>query len=459
MGFRVTLRRTLPSRVAVIGAGWAGCAAAADLTAQGASVLLLEASEELGGRARRVPLVLDQQNHTLDNGQHLLLGAYTSTRALLELLELPFNKVIERRPFELHYPDGFALQAAPLPAPWHLASALLFASGFREGDRLAMIELLRALKKASWNIGEDRSITDWLLEHKQPAHVIQRVWRPLALAALNTQLNRASAQIFVNVLRDSLGAGSGASEMWLPRTDLSALFPDAVAKYVVAHGGEVRRDSRVERVERIVRTDRFELHLRNPHEHTLQADAVVYAAPSTYLERITAPNDALSSIFELVSRFEFEPIYTVYLKYPRSVRIKRGFTALLDDPAKRRYAQWVFDRGAQGDDTNRGILAAIITGSGPHEAESIEDVCQAVAAQLTDDLGIPAPLDSRAIAERRATFSATANLRRPLTRTQWPGFVLAGDWTESDYPSTLETAVRSGRAAARAVLDDRLETA
>ena len=111
------------------------------------------------------------------------------------------------------------------------------------------------------------------------------------------------------------------------------------------------------------------------------------------------------------------------------------------------------------DDTNRGILAAIITGSGPHEAESIEDVCQAVAAQLTDDLGIPAPLDSRAIAERRATFSATANLRRPLTRTQWPGFVLAGDWTESDYPSTLETAVRSGRAAARAVLDDRLETA
>ena len=85
----------------------------------------------------------------------------------------------------------------------------------------------------------------------------------------------------------------------------------------------------------------------------------------------------------------------------------------------------------------------------------IDDVCQAVGAQLTDDLGLPAPLDARAIAERRATFAATPNLQRPPNRTPWPGFALAGDWTESDYPSTLETAVRSGAAAARAVLDDR----
>ena len=190
----------------------------------------------------------------------------------------------------------------------------------------------------------------------------------------------------------------------------------------------------------------------------VQADAVVYAAPATYLERITAPNDALASIFETVSRFEFEPIYTVYLKYPRSVSVARGFMALLDDPAKRRYAQWVFDRSAQGDDANRGILAAIITGSGAHEAESIDEVCQAVGAQLTDDLGLPAPLDARAIAERRATFAATPNLQRPPNRTPWTGFALAGDWTESDYPSTLETAVRSGGAAARAVLDDRRST-
>ncbi|HYM48466.1 MAG TPA: FAD-dependent oxidoreductase, partial [Burkholderiaceae bacterium] len=250
MGVRLNTARA----VAVIGAGWAGCAAAAELAANGASVILLEASEELGGRARRVPLALAGQPHVLDNGQHLLLGAYTETAALLKLLNVAPDSVVERRPFELCYPDGFRLKAARFPAPWHLAAALLAARGLSMSDRMAMIGLLRALKVANWNIGGDRSTTGWLLECKQTPHVIRRVWRQLALAALNTPLDHASAQIFANVLRDSLGAASAASEMWVPRADLSALLPDAVDRYVVARGGEVRRDARVER---IVRKDRF----------------------------------------------------------------------------------------------------------------------------------------------------------------------------------------------------------
>ena len=433
--------------VAVIGAGWAGCAAAAELAARGAAVILLEASEELGGRARRVPLVLANQPHLLDNGQHLLLGAYTETASLFELLNVAPAAVIEQRPFELRYPDGFRLQAARLPAPWHLAAALLAARGMSMRDRMAMVSLLRALKSARWNIGNDRSTTDWLLEREQTPHVIRRVWRPLALAALNTPLDRASAQIFANVLRDSLGASRAASEMWVPRADLSALLPDAVERYLVARGGQVCRDARVER---ITRNDRFGVQLRNEPDRVIEADAVVYAAPPAYLQRISGPNAALTPIFETVARFEYEPLYTVYLKYPPGVRVARGMTALLDDPAKRRYAQWVFDRGALHR-ANDGILAAIISSSGPHEAEPLEDVCQAVAAQLTDDLNLPAPLDARAIAERRATLAAVPHLKRVPNRTAWPGFVLAGDWTESGYPSTLETAVRSGRAAAKAL--------
>jgi hypothetical protein len=153
-----------------------------------------------------------------------------------------------------------------------------------------------------------------------------------------------------------------------------------------------------------------------------------------------------------MSRFAYEPLYTVYLKYPRHVRIRGGFRALLDDPPRRRYAQWVFDRGAL-DAANAGILAVVISSSGPHEAEPLQDVCAAVAVQLSDDLNLPAPLDTRAIAERRATLAAVAGLQRPSNRTAWPGFALAGDWTESEYPSTLETAVRSGRAAARVLVD------
>ena len=310
-----------------------------------------------------------------------------------------------------------------------------------------MVAFLHTLKKSHWDIGSDRSTTEWLLERKQTPQVVRRVWRPLALAALNTPLDRASAQIFANVLRDSLGATGAASEMWVPRADLSALLPDAVARYVVAHGGDVYRDARVDRIER---KNRFHLRLRNEAERTIEVDAVVYAAAPTHLEHIVGHRHILNAIYEALARFEHEPIYTVYLKYTPAVRVARGFTALLDDPAKRRYAQWVFDRGAL-DHANQGVLAAVISSSGPHEAESLEDVCQAVAQQLTDDLSLPAPLDARAIADRRATLAAVPHLHRPPNRTPWPGFAIAGDWTDSDYPSTLETAVRSGRAAARAV--------
>lgn len=440
-----------PRKVVVIGAGWAGCAAAAELAAHGASVTLLEASEELGGRARRLHLMLNGQPHMLDNGQHLLLGAYTDTAALFKQLNIDIDAVFERRPFELRYPDGFRLQAARLPAPWHLAAAVFAARGLSAVDRTALIGLLRRLKTTHWNIGSDRNITEWLLECKQTPNVIRRVWRPLALAALNTPLERASAQIFANVLRDSLGATTLASEMWVPRTDLSALLPDAVERYVLAHGGEVRRDARVDRV---LRNTRFRLQLRNEPERPIEADAVVYAASPAYLERIAGPSAALTPIVETVARFEYEPLYTVYLKYSPHIRVPRGMLALADDPAKRRYAQWVFDRGTL-DRRNEGVLAAIISSSGPHEAESIEDVCQAVAVQLTDDLNLPAPLDARAIAERRATLAAVPDLRRPANRTPWQDFVLAGDWTDSEYPSTLETALRSGRAAARLLLESR----
>ena len=437
-----------PRTVAVIGAGWAGCAAAAELAARGVSVTLLEASDELGGRARRLPLELAGHCHVLDNGQHLLLGAYTETATLFAQLNIQIDRVVQRRPFELHYPDGFRLQAARLPAPWHLATALLAAHGLSLSDRASMVGLLRKMKRARWNIGSDLSITEWLLECRQTPQVIRRVWRPLALAALNTPLDRASAQIFANVLRDSLGATGAASEMWVPRADLSALLPDAVARYVVAHRGEVRRDARVDRIER---KDRFHLKLRNDPDRPIEIDAVIYAASPTHFEHIIAQRDVLSAVVETLARFEYEPIYTVYLKYPSAVRIARGFTALLDDPAKRRYAQWVFDRGAL-DHANQGVLAAVISSSGPHEAESLEDVCQAVAQQLTDDLSLPSPVAARAIADRRATLAAVPQLQRPSNRTQWPGFAIAGDWTASDYPSTLETAVRSGRAAALALL-------
>jgi hydroxysqualene dehydroxylase len=443
-----------PRSVAVVGGGWAGCAAAATLAAGGARVLLYEAASELGGRARRLELELAGRVHRLDNGQHLMVGAYTSTARLLRDIGVDLGAMVERRPFELRYPDGFRLEASLRPAPWHLVTALAGARGLRWRDRIAMARLLQALKATGWSVGPDRDAAGWLARHGQSPALVSRLWRPLAIAALNTDLPDASAQLFANVLRDSLGAASDASMFWLPRADLSALLPDAVERFLGAHGGSVARGTRVDAVTRDGAGFQLAAH-GDGRRGDARFDAVVYAAPPSQLRQVARALSAeLAPGLDTIARFAYEPIVTAYLKYEEDVGIARGFTALLDDPVKRAYGQWVFDRGAL-DAANRGVLAVVISARGPHENETLRGIGDAVSAQLSSALGLPPPRDARVIAEKRATLAACPGLQRPPNVTPVQGFVLAGDWTDSDYPSTLEAAVRSGVAAARHLLQQK----
>jgi len=439
-------------RIAVVGGGWAGCAAAVHLAKAGASVMLLEASRDLGGRARRQELELGGTRHVLDNGQHLMIGAYSEVATLLRLIAVPLDSVVERRPFELRYADGFRVQAARLPAPWHLAWALLAARGLGFGERTEMAGLLRALKRSHWRLDADCELAGWLEAMGQRPRLVARVWRPLAIAALNTPLERASAQMFVNVLRDSLGAASDASELWLARMNLSELLPEAAERFL-GHQ-RVRRGTRVETIAQEDGT--FRLGIRSSGElASLDADAVVYAAPPSQLSRVAERLTGLAPILEAVERFSFEPIATVYLKYtePKTIsdRFPRQFTALIEAPDQEGYGQWAFDRGAF-EAANRGVVSVVISASGKHLEAPIEALATGVARQLTAQLGLPAPVAARGIVEKRATLAAVPGLVRPSNATPVPGFVLAGDWTASDYPSTLETAVRSGRAAAKLLL-------
>jgi len=431
--------------IAVVGGGWAGCAAAATLAAAGVSATLFEASAELGGRGRRLRLPLGDRTHTLDNGQHLMVGAYTAIARLLAAMDVELDRVVERRPFELRYPDGFELAASRLPAPWHLLSALLRARGPAWRDRIALARFLHGLRTRGWRVGPDRDALGWLASHGQGAALIERVWRPLCVAALNTAPENASAQIFANVLRDTLGAASDASMLWLPRVDLSALLPEAAERFVARSGGHVLRSARVERVGRS--DGRFGVGTADGPATVF--DAVVYAAPPAQLARIAAPlSAALTPTFAAVESFRYEPICTVYLKYGEAVALPHGFGALIEDRAQRAYGQWVFDRGATDPD-NRGVLAVVVSAGGAHRDEPLPALCEAIAAQLARQLGLPSPVAARAIVEKHATLAALPGLRRPGHATPVPGFALAGDWTDSDYPSTLEAAVRSGVAAAR----------
>lgn len=436
---------TRGKRVAVIGGGCSGIAAALTLADAGCVVTLFEAAPQLGGRARRVELELGDRRYPLDNGQHLLIGAYRDTLALMRRVGVDPDAAFLRLRFTLRYPDRFALQAARLPAPLHLAFALLFARGLRWTERVEMARAVDRWKRSGWAVARDHAASE--LMHGMSAVVVGRIWQPLCVAALNVRLEQASASVFLNVLRDSLGADSAASDLLLPRSDLSALLPDAASRTLAARGVDIRLRCTVDALARgplgwTVRS----------RTQAVQAEAVVLALPPwramPLLESAAQP--PLASAIDLLRQVTSAPIATVYLRYDTPVHLPLPAMALREDPARGDFGQWVFDRGAL-DARCDGVLSVVVSAAGPHEALAHEKLARAVATQLGAALSLPAPHATRVIGEKRATIVPRPGLRRPPAALG-NGLFLAADAADSPYPSTIEGSVRSGHAAAHALI-------
>ncbi|MGE5336181.1 MAG: hydroxysqualene dehydroxylase HpnE [Gemmatimonadota bacterium] len=433
--------------VCVVGAGWSGLACALALQQHGSDVTLIDAAPRPGGRARRVDVALGDASYPLDNGQHLLVGAYRETLKVIARVGLDPARMLLRVPFGLRYPDGFALAARRLPAPWHLATALLAAGRFTFADRISLARDVHQWKRDGWLLARDVPARE-VLRFATPG-ALRRVWNPLCLAALNAPLDQASGQILLNVLKDSIGTGAAASDMLVPRCDLSALFPDAALRAL--RDGGARVILRAAATALITRPGaRWSLALR---DRTLDADAVVLALPP---ERAAAllESSALAELSPAVAqlrRIESAPIATVYLRYVPPLRLAAPLYALHDDPGRGRFGQWVFDRGVL-DPARAGVLAVVISGSGPHLGVERDGLCKAVADQLSEDLALPPPLAHRVIVEKRATILPRPGLLRPAVSLPAPGLFLAGDAADSGYPSTIEGSVRAGIAAAHAAI-------
>ena len=436
--------------VAVVGAGWAGCAAAVELARQGFLVTLVESARTLGGRARAVEV----QGRPFDNGQHILLGAYRDTLRMLRTVGVDPDEALLRLPVQMRYPfpeqsGGMDFVAPKWPAPLHLATALLRATGLARADKLALARFQSAARLMGWGLNLDCSVEELLARFDQTPRLNRLLWHPLCIAALNTPPQRASANVFLAVLRDSLGARRrAASDMLLPRRDLGALFPQAAAAYVESHGGTVRPGVKADALARL--EDGWQLTLNGALE---DFDAVVLATPASVSASLLALYPEAKELAGQLSSFGYEPIATCYLQYDPGLRLDLPFYALLDDPGSGRWGQFVFDRG-QLDASQGGLLAVVVSAAGDAAALGQDALARQIAAQLAHDLRRPelaAPSWCRVITEKRATFSCTPGLQRPEVETPLPGVVLAGDYTASDYPATLETAVRSGIAAATAV--------
>ncbi len=411
------LSRTMPARhVAVVGAGYAGMAAAVALADAGVRVSIHEAASVPGGRARRVEL----RGVVLDNGQHVLLGAYRVLLGLIAKVGVP-SQALQRVPLELRYADGFRLRAPPLPAPLGLLAGLLGARGLSWGERLQATRFMLAMKRQKFRLARDMSVDALLAAYRQDGRLASHLWVPLCVSALNTPSALASARIFLAVLRDGLAGTRADSDLMFPRVDLSALFPEPAADYVRARGGELHLDSRVQDL----------AALRNRH------DAVIVA---------TAPQHVKTLLPEYEPGYAYQPIVTCYLQYATKVALPLPMLGIAGATV-----QWVFDRGALLG--AHGQLACVISAEGRHQALDHESLAAACHLELARALpGLPAPLWNRVIAEKRATIRVDPDLPRVDESAPGPGIVLAGDYLDPDYPPTLEAAVRSGLRAAGLVL-------
>jgi squalene-associated FAD-dependent desaturase len=409
----------LANRVAIVGAGYAGMAAAVTLAGEGVPVTVFESGPVPGGRARRIRISSDGQGHELDNGQHVLIGAYTELFRLMRRVDVPSDALL-RVPLELKYAEGFHFRSLRLPPPVGLLAGLLLAKGLPFSERVGAVRFMRSLKKTGFRLAHDVTVAQWLEQHGQRGRARKFLWEPLCVSALNTPVDEASANVFLAVLRDTIAGDTGASDLLLPRRDLSKLFPEPAAEFVRGHGGEVWLRSTV--------VDLQELKQG--------FDAVIVAV---------GPHQLKTLLPDLALEYSYQPIYTCYLQYDERIRLSLPMLGLHGE-----LVQWVFDRGALLGE--RGRLACVISAQGAHQELSLDELCERCHAELARAIaGLGKPLWSRAIAEKRATVSSTPNLPRPPLEIG--GVVLAGDYTDPDHPPTLEAAVRSGVRAAKLALE------
>jgi squalene-associated FAD-dependent desaturase len=454
-------------RVAVIGAGWAGCAAAVELTHFGHAVTLIESTRVAGGRARAIHANSASpesapDNSSLDNGQHILLGAYSETLRLMKRVGVSATQRLLRLPLQICYPpqsDAMQFTASNLPAPFHLMIGLIRAKGLTRHDKIALARFTSAARWMGWTLNQDCNVAELLDRFDQTERLNTFLWRPLCLAALNTPPERASAQIFLNVLHDSLGARRHDADMLIPRCNLSELFPIPAIRFVQDHAGTIVMARRVRAL--IKKENTWQLQ-HTPVEvlPSLKAvgdsatfDAVVIATSATEAKRLLSPWCPTSFPFPET----YEPITTCYLQYDRSFTLPRPLYALVDAPEKGHWGQFVFDRG-QLDPAQAGLLAVVISASSAAAALPHPELVRAIAMQLSAAFCEPkltSPLGSRVISEKRATFSCTPGLRRATSETGVTSLYLAGDYVQTTYPGTIESAVRSGIQAAKLVSRER----
>lgn len=443
--------------VIVIGAGFAGLSAAAALVDRGRRVLVIEAARRLGGRA--ASFRDGATGEAVDNGQHVLFGCYHETRGFLDRIGASGNLRLQPHLDVTSIDAGgrrTRLACPPLGPPLDLLAGLMEWDALEPRDRCAIWRLAGPLRRARRELrgvagppaatgGE--TVREWLQRHGQPPRLRELLWEPLALAALNQDPGAAAAPTFVRALALLTGTTPGDSGVALPARPLDEFFAAPARRFIEARGGELR----VGATARLLADDAGVRAVEAGGEQW-PARVVVSAVPWFTLSGLfpCGPPPALAPVCDAAARTASSPIVTVNLWLDRPV-IDVPFLGL---PG--RAMQWVFDK-ARIFGGNAAHLSLVSSGAEAVVSRPNRDLVALAAEELRAALPAAREADvvrATVVREPRATFSlAPGQPDRPALRTPLPNLLLAGDWTDTGLPGTIESAVLSGHRAADAALD------
>jgi squalene-associated FAD-dependent desaturase len=439
--------------VAVVGGGLAGLSAACVLAESGYRVHLLERRPYVGGRASSYEH--PGTGEIVDNCQHVLLGCCTNLIAFYQQLGVAdqirwFNRITFMEPGGRQS----LLRPGSLPAPLHNAIAFLQSSALSMADKVAISRgMMSFLRGVPGDNGEN--FASWLARHGQTRRAIDRFWNPVLVSALNEDLDRVSVHYAAMVFRTSFMQSEQAGWMGVPTIPLSELYSHAVG-FIESHGGQVSLRTSVDSFQYDERSRRWRVGFEGGG---VAADAVVLAVPFESMQKLypllpTPANEASNSLLEQMGHFQHSPITGIHLWFDREIT-NLDHAVLLDTTIQWMYNKTRLQPQRRSEDAG-SYLELVVSASKtlvPMSRQEILDLALRELAEFFPVVRQAKLVKAAVVKEVRATFSVTPGLDayRPGAVTAWPGVFLAGDWTATGWPSTMEGAVRSGYLAAEAL--------
>jgi squalene-associated FAD-dependent desaturase len=453
----MTERWTQSPKVAVVGGGLAGLAAGSVLAENGFRVTLFERRPYLGGRASSYQH--PGTGEVVDNCQHVLLGCCTNLIEFYRRIGVE-DKIRWYERMTFLEPGGRAsvIHPSALPAPLHTAPSFLRASCLSLSDKFSIAAGLAALTPiAPRDTGE--SFLQWLRRHGQTERAIDRFWKTVLVSALNEEIDLISVPYAAQVMRESFLKSRAAGRMGVPTVPLTELYNRA-GDHIIARGGELRFRANVESF----RAEFAEVKLLIAGGGGEESfDFVIPAVPFDVLSRLLPETTAAEPLRQTLSHFETSPITGIHLWFDREIT-DLDHAVLLD-----RTIQWMFHKSRllvadahKGSNGNREVaetnsyVELVVSSSKTLVEKSRQEIIDLALAELREFFpGARAAnlLKSTVIKEVHATYSPRPGIEshRPSPETVWPRIFLAGDWTATGWPATMEGAVRSGYAAAQCV--------